>query len=421
LKVKIENFEIIKNAELEFKPGLNVIVGPTNNGKSSIFRALESALFNELGDDFINNDENEALVTIENDSNKVVWEKRRHKSPATVYEINGTEYSKVGRTQFQEVADTLNISEVRLTSNNKERLNFWQQMEYPFLLDKTGSQLFEFLSLSSENENLAEVVKEMQGDKKDINQKINKIEGGIDSLQEVVRDEEKYLEDKDGFSELYSEVINVESKISKYENLNSLYNTVVTKEDKLGKIESDYNNLTDFLDVFLEDYRDLGQGLKKLVELKKVLETAIGLKDKINEYENFIDKVEDRLDNIKIGALKVEIDDYLEGKKNLDTIENQIETVENKKSSYEELNSEVGRIKERLDNLEIDSLKDKIDNIRSEKERLGNIDSILNEIEDRYNDEEKLDGNLSSIDEQLDEIEEELNSYDVCPLCNSSI
>ena len=44
--LQIKNYQIVRDATLEFIPGLNVIVGETNNGKSAILRAAETAIFN---------------------------------------------------------------------------------------------------------------------------------------------------------------------------------------------------------------------------------------------------------------------------------------------------------------------------------------------------------------------------------------
>ena len=43
-KTSIKDFQIIKKATLEFTPGLNVIIGPSNNGKTSILKAIKAAL-----------------------------------------------------------------------------------------------------------------------------------------------------------------------------------------------------------------------------------------------------------------------------------------------------------------------------------------------------------------------------------------
>lgn len=49
LKTQIKDFQIVKKASLEFIPGLNVIVGPSNNGKTSILKAIKAAIYTVPG------------------------------------------------------------------------------------------------------------------------------------------------------------------------------------------------------------------------------------------------------------------------------------------------------------------------------------------------------------------------------------
>ena len=42
--ISIKNFAIIKNTEVEFKPGLNIITGETGSGKSIVIEAVSLAL-----------------------------------------------------------------------------------------------------------------------------------------------------------------------------------------------------------------------------------------------------------------------------------------------------------------------------------------------------------------------------------------
>ena len=53
--VSIRDFQIIKKASLTFKPGLTAIIGQSNNGKSAIFRAIKSCVYNEPGATSIRN------------------------------------------------------------------------------------------------------------------------------------------------------------------------------------------------------------------------------------------------------------------------------------------------------------------------------------------------------------------------------
>ena len=46
-RITLENFQSHKHTEMEFGPELNVIVGPSDSGKSAIIRALKWVMYNE--------------------------------------------------------------------------------------------------------------------------------------------------------------------------------------------------------------------------------------------------------------------------------------------------------------------------------------------------------------------------------------
>lgn len=46
-RVRLENFQSHRNSVIDFDRGLNVIVGPSDSGKSAIIRAIKWALYNE--------------------------------------------------------------------------------------------------------------------------------------------------------------------------------------------------------------------------------------------------------------------------------------------------------------------------------------------------------------------------------------
>ena len=50
--VTVKDFQSIHSANLDFPTGLTIITGKTNGGKTAIFRAIDSALFNK-GDDYM--------------------------------------------------------------------------------------------------------------------------------------------------------------------------------------------------------------------------------------------------------------------------------------------------------------------------------------------------------------------------------
>lgn len=64
-KVRIENFQSHEDTEFDLSPGVNLIVGSSEAGKSAILRAINFALHNEpRGDDFVRMERDETRVHI---------------------------------------------------------------------------------------------------------------------------------------------------------------------------------------------------------------------------------------------------------------------------------------------------------------------------------------------------------------------
>ena len=95
MKVTIKDFQIVKSASLEFIPGLTVINGESNNGKSALFRAVKSCIYNEPGTTNVRMGCKNYIVGIEHNNHKVIMQKGEN----SLYLIDGKQYNKIGKTQ----------------------------------------------------------------------------------------------------------------------------------------------------------------------------------------------------------------------------------------------------------------------------------------------------------------------------------
>lgn len=142
LKVHLKNFQSISNAELEFKQGLNIIVGESNSGKSAIFRAIKGAILNPSGSQkYIKNKQKEFEVTLDYNGNNILWQ-RSTKSPK--YTINGETYDKIGNSNL---LDFINNSGFVL-DENKNLMNIESELDLPFPFDKSNAELFKLFEKS---------------------------------------------------------------------------------------------------------------------------------------------------------------------------------------------------------------------------------------------------------------------------------
>lgn len=322
MKVKIENYQAIVNAELEFDYGLTAIIGSTNSGKSSIIRAIKGAINNQGGTGFINYNAPDSSVTVVDKGHTIEWFKSKKGSGK--YVIDGREITKIGITQNEEVAQLLNMSNIEV-GKDKVNLNFWEQQEKAFLMDKTPGQLFDFISQSKEQEvitSYSEDNKKLISDNKklidtfntqvDVYQaELSKIETYLDYYGpiyaidvEKIENLEKDLDTLNRLSNEYKEVIERESELNKlylaahkkdielpqetFDNYIKWFNDVSTKRAELDTLQDSIVGLTETLRLYNEDE---GTAIKQVDKLKKAV-------DKHTELTNSYNNINQNLTNL---------------------------------------------------------------------------------------------------------------------------
>lgn len=141
MKIKVENFQSIKSAEIEVK-GLTVIAGENSIGKSALARAFAGAFSNLRGNAHVRMGESHSSVLISfEDGNEVLWEKGKK---VNRYEVNGKEIAKVGSGVPDEVK-ALGVTSVEV--DGKEFFpQIAKQFQTIFLIDQPPSALSSALS-----------------------------------------------------------------------------------------------------------------------------------------------------------------------------------------------------------------------------------------------------------------------------------
>ena len=141
MKIKVENFQSIKNAEIEVE-GLTVICGDNSIGKSALARAFNGVFTNLRGNAHVRKGEPYSSVCVTfNDGNEVLWEKG---TKVNRYVVNGKELSKVGSGVPEEVK-ALGVCGVEV--DGKELYpQIAKQFQSIFLIDLPPSALSSALS-----------------------------------------------------------------------------------------------------------------------------------------------------------------------------------------------------------------------------------------------------------------------------------
>src|SRR6056297_3113297 len=167
--VIIKNFQSHKASELQFIPGVNVVIGPSDAGKSAIFRALNWVLTNwPLGNAFRSEWGGETRVELSTTDGEVVT---RSKDKNTNKYVLGENVLKAfGSDPPEAVQQALEMDEINIQS----------QTDPPFLLVSSPGEVAQMLNQAASIDDIDVV---MAGLKKGHNEIRRDIQTGKQQLK----------------------------------------------------------------------------------------------------------------------------------------------------------------------------------------------------------------------------------------------
>ncbi|MDI6893232.1 MAG: AAA family ATPase [Bacillota bacterium] len=140
--LELENFQCHARTLLTFSPGLNVIVGPSDQGKTAIIRGLRWVLYNEpRGSDFVRVGAESCRVTVTFDDGTRISREKGPRTNRYLIEKDGErrEFNSVNATVESEVCAAHGMAPLALDEDRELRLNLGGQLEAPFLLEEPGA------------------------------------------------------------------------------------------------------------------------------------------------------------------------------------------------------------------------------------------------------------------------------------------
>lgn len=461
--VTLENFQSHKHSVIDFNEGLNVIVGPSDSGKSAIIRGIKWALYNEpSGDYFIREGERECSVTLEfSDNTKVKRIRSKSKNIYILIKNDGEEikFEGFGTSVPQEIIDEIQIKKIPLDSNDSTYINLGEQLEGPFLLsEKTStraSAIGRLIGVNIVDDALKEALRDLRNrssKRKNLEEMIFKIEDDLKGYEYLDALSNK-IDDIEHIRNLIKDKmlrLNTLRRVSqKIHEIGSELKEVKVHLDKLANIYDLESMIKDIL-ILDKDYRYFLHKKKVFDELQIEVHKNMNLLDKVDN----LDRVGDIYENIKLiedrRAHLLQIRDTAQNNaKNLDmivSIYNRLAKLPNVSDTVELLERDI----QRLINLSGLSMKF-LSNQKSiaigiaYTEKLKSIDEGLNIYEkledvlknlyilrDYHERSSKLKLELkrefnvitdakNNIDRELDNYKSLLKKIEVCPLCFSDI
>lgn len=237
--IEIVNFQSHRNTKISFENGLNVICGPSDNGKSAIIRALKWVLYNEpKGTDFITQGENSCRVSITlSDGIKVTRERSGGKNIYRLCDKDGNEttFEGFGTDIPPEILNAHGIIRLHIDSSSSQCINIADQLEAPFLISQTGSTkakaIGKLVGVDVIDEAIKELNKEMtslQSQEKETQTEIDKISEQLKAYEGLPRLKE-YLDLKE------KRINRIKSMSDRYRRLSDLQESLNSLEKEIYK------------------------------------------------------------------------------------------------------------------------------------------------------------------------------------------
>lgn len=391
VNLSIKDFQIIKNANLSFLPGLNCIIGQSNNGKSAIMRAAKACIYNEPGTTSVRLGCNNFAVGIQMNGHTVILQKGNN----SLYKIDNEVYGKIGRTQLDEVAESLKIKQLNINGVNEE-INFWDQMEKPFLLDRSETDLFRFIVDSGKDNNVTTALKSITQDRQQISKDIITTEGKIAAIEDTIKRQEEELKDSDKKLEVYNKVIELGPKIKRVNEVTNLKNKSLLDGKQLSECLGVKNKLTSLLDKTIDKLEVINNASKKIDLINTLLNRINQTQSSINLYNNQLSKMK----SLDIPDLNSKVEKYK-------LLSNIISKTRDTSNEIKELSSK-----------QFPTLSN---DFNEKVKKLDNLGIIINNINNKNAQINELKEVVKSTEKELKKLDKEIKEVGICPTCGQPL
>ena len=261
LKLHIENFQAISDIDMDFEQGINIIVGQSNSGKTSVLRAIDTVVNNTSGSaEFIKKGTKRSTISMEYNGNEIQWSRTNKEIE---YAINGEKFLKVGTTNLFKLLPENGF----VLDPQGEFSNLEDEWTLPFPFYKSGSEIFKLFENIFSVSDSAKILKDMKDNEdrckrelQDSEKEVNHIDLKIESIKKL-----NIEESVNKLKEFKEELSNINSNLSElYEVRNTLYKL----QNKLAEAKKIPSKLDMDLQGELQDFSELHEELYKINKLK---------------------------------------------------------------------------------------------------------------------------------------------------------
>lgn len=317
-ELKVKNFQVHEERTIQFKKGLNVVVGDTNIGKSSLIRALFLLIMNQPRSSekiFQKKFQEDPMeIQIKDDQGNIIIRKQNK------YYLNGKILKAFGSDVPETIKEVLPIREI----------NFQKQLDPHFLIMQTGGNAAKILNVTTGMEDQEALMKQIKSEILEHNTNIKALVKNTQEHRETInrlKNVNRFLMKAKAINQIKKDSMETEIVINTLKNLlNKIENcqispkVILSIDNKLEKIKR--------IEVDKNDYIELEKKINKLrficdqlIDIKllsskdTICNNSIKSIDSINLQLNEAKETENAINlltNItgRIIELQIEIEDY---------------------------------------------------------------------------------------------------------------
>ena len=279
-KVRVENFQSHEDTEFDLSPGINLIVGSSEAGKSALLRAINFALHNEpRGDDFVRMERDETRVHIWwNDGCYLCRIKGESRNAVLITDQDGYQqgFEKIGTSLPSEALKVLGYPPIDSESGP---IAYADQHQPLFLVTLSASELPRTISRLTGIDDFEDAAEALNKEAnaanrkiKDSTKRLEKYDTDLKAFQGL-DDKLKHLETMD---ELAEQIDDISGSVKSARNLRGNYDNLMQMGRQANSALQAANKIA-ALSVHLPALQLIESQMKSATELKNSFDTLLML------------------------------------------------------------------------------------------------------------------------------------------------
>lgn len=321
--LKVQNFAIIDNINLEFNKGLTVLTGETGAGKSLIIDAIGILLGGKFPLTMIRNNEEKAIIEgvfdslndktkekldelgIDYDDELLIIRREVNTTGRSIIRINGTVVT-LGNLEIisEGIADIHTQEDTHKLFDSKNYLDFIDNKKSLNVLNKYQEQLRFFNNSLKEYHNLIDDFEKINEQLDYYTYQRNEIVSSNLSEEEYnsINEELDYL---NNFENIFKNLTEIKTLLNDNNISNSLYE-VSMKLDKIIPFDSKYQNKKELIDNLYFELEDLEREINNDVKKMEFDENRLNyLNERLDQYKSLMKKYKKDIKGLLLYAVEL--------------------------------------------------------------------------------------------------------------------